>query len=287
MGLHVTTGETEQQGEINEGTPNLAGVTAEGDWVEESGSIDSDDDDPENEEGGPGDGGNDDDTPPETSKQETSKPKRKISAEKRISQLAYERTIWRQQAEEAQAALRSIQEATTSDQAHDAGGRLDPLDFASTEDYTRAVVDREMASRAKALEEQEKKLRVMQLADKGRQEYEDFDEIALNPTVPFTQHMNDAAMGDNWHKILYALGSEPEEARRIASLPPLQQAKEIGKIEIRVQSEKTKQITKAPAPPNTLRGKGQTTPTTTKLSRADLHAKWEKERVERIKKGYV
>jgi hypothetical protein len=59
--------------------------------------------------------------------------------------------------------------------------------------------------------------------------------------------------------VAYFLGSNPKEADRIARLPPILQAKEIGKIEARLASDPpVKKSSSAPSPisPVTARGSG-------------------------------
>jgi hypothetical protein len=68
--------------------------------------------------------------------------------------------------------------------------------------------------------------------------YDDFDEIVRGQETPFTTHMRDAALLlDLDHKnpgsageVLYKLGKNPEELKRISKLHPLEQAREMVKL---------------------------------------------------------
>ncbi len=68
--------------------------------------------------------------------------------------------------------------------------------------------------------------------------YDDFDDVVRGQDTPFTTHMRDAALLlDLDHKnlgsageVLYKLGKNPEELKRISKLHPLEQAREMVKL---------------------------------------------------------
>lgn len=67
--------------------------------------------------------------------------------------------------------------------------------------------------------------------DKGSDKYEDFDEVVRAQDAPFTPAMRDAALFiDNASDVLYKLGKNKEELKRIAGLHPLDQAREMVKL---------------------------------------------------------
>lgn len=67
--------------------------------------------------------------------------------------------------------------------------------------------------------------------DRASEKYEDFDDVVRHPDAPFTSTMRDYALTlDNAPEVLYKLGKNPEELKRIAKLPALQQAKEMSKL---------------------------------------------------------
>lgn len=88
--------------------------------------------------------------------------------------------------------------------------------------------------------------------------HEDFEEVAY--TAPISdqvaeqiRHMETGA------EVAYFLGKHPDEARRISGLSLFGQARELGKIEARLESASKnpgKKTTNAPNPPSTVKGKG-------------------------------
>ncbi len=86
-------------------------------------------------------------------------------------------------------------------------------------------------------------------AAKGNEKYEDFDEIVgdIKPTSPWSVAIMQAENADD---IAYFLGTHLKEAQRIASLDPVSQIREIGRLEAKLAADppKPKGISKAPAP---------------------------------------
>lgn len=61
----------------------------------------------------------------------------------------------------------------------------------------------------------------------------DFEAVAFQTTLPVSRTMGDAIMrSDVGPRVLYHLGSNPAEAERIAKLAPIDQIREVGKLEI-------------------------------------------------------
>ena len=208
--------------------------------------------------------------------------------QKRIDELTRKRreaerdaAYWRGKAESVP--------APTPEPAATPTTELDPDDFDTDSDYLRAVAkqvrDEIMAaanSREAALEIERDKADISKAYVKARAKYPDFEAVALNPAIQVTQNMFDASRGDNMGDVLYYLGKNPDEASRIASLPAVQQLKEIGKLEV-IIANKSKKSTKTPDPPRTVGG--GSSPSSKKeedMSRAELHAKWEADRRKRI-----
>ena len=97
----------------------------------------------------------------------------------------------------------------------------------------------------------------------AREKYDDFDQVAYNPKLTITEAMaetiRESTVGP---EIIYHLGSNPAEAKRIAQLSPLSQAKEIGKLEDKLSSNPpAKRTSSAPAPIVPVAGRGSSTPT--------------------------
>jgi len=94
--------------------------------------------------------------------------------------------------------------------------------------------------------------------EQARDKYQDFEQVAYNPKLPITTVMADTIRAsDVGPEVAYYLGTNIKETERIARLPPILQAKEIGKIEAKLaDNPPVKRTTSAPAPitPVTARG---------------------------------
>ncbi|KKM19297.1 hypothetical protein LCGC14_1657050 [marine sediment metagenome] len=176
---------------------------------------------------------------------------------------------------------------------------LKPEDFNTYEDFVdakvNAKVDARMGEINKKEEEKEEKEKAETNAKKkqfaearyaeSRKLHDDFDEVVLEPTtIPISQAMMDAATGDNLGEILYVLCKDSEKAYRIMNLPPLQAAREIGKIEAQIINPKktTKKTTSASDPPTYLGGTNTDQVPDSKKNKKALHEGWEKNRRARI-----
>ncbi len=83
-----------------------------------------------------------------------------------------------------------------------------------------------------------------------REKYDDYEQVAYNPTLPVTEVMAETIRAsDMGPELLYHLGTNPKEALRIARLSPFLQAKEIGRMEAKLAADPPKKKTStAPAP---------------------------------------
>lgn len=85
----------------------------------------------------------------------------------------------------------------------------------------------------------------------AQDKYDDFDDVVYSNSTHITPAMAEAIMdSDVGTEVAYFLGKNPEVARRIASLSPLAAAKEIGKIEAKLDDPKEAnvKVSSAPAP---------------------------------------
>lgn len=136
-----------------------------------------------------------------------------------------------------------------------APAEIPPADeFPSVEAYAEALA----AKKARELlEQQDMQRRQAELLDayhereeEARNKYEDFEQVAYNPRLPITTAMAEAIQAsDIGPDVAYFLGSNPKEAERISKLTPIQQAREIGRIEAKVASAPPVQKTTAAPPP--------------------------------------
>jgi hypothetical protein len=135
-----------------------------------------------------------------------------------------------------------------------------PDQFESVEAYAEA--------RAVALVEQREQQRqhsdiveaYHEKEEEARGKYDDFEQVAYNPKLTITDVMAQTIQSsDIGPDVAYFLGSNPKEANRIAKLAPFLQAKEIGRIEVKLaDSPPVKKASNAPAPftPVTARNSG-------------------------------
>jgi hypothetical protein len=139
-----------------------------------------------------------------------------------------------------------------------------PVDDYSAEANPDALVlqkAEEIIARREAAKQQFQALESYQEREEAaRDKYTDFEQVAYNPKLSITNVMAETIQSsDIGPELAYYLGSNPKDAHRIASLPPLSQAKEIGKIEAKLAAEPPmKKTTSAPAPitPVTARSSG-------------------------------
>ena len=129
-----------------------------------------------------------------------------------------------------------------------------PDDFESAQQYAEALAEQkaqELLARREAEAQQAAILESYKdREEEARDRYEDFEQVAYNPSLPVTDVMAQAIQAsDIGPEVIYYLGSNPKEASRISRLPPVLQAKEIGKIEVNLTSNPpVKKTSTAPAP---------------------------------------
>jgi hypothetical protein len=144
---------------------------------------------------------------------------------------------------------------------------LRPEQFGSYDDYAEALAERkaeDLLARREAERQQQSMLEQYHDREEAtRDKYDDFDQVAYNPNLPVTEYMAQSIQAsDVGPDVLYWLGSNPKEADRIARLPPLLQAKEIGKIEVTLSSNPpVRKTSTAPAPINPVTPRASGAPT--------------------------
>jgi len=202
----------------------------------------------------------------------TAQPKRK-GVGKRIDELTHqrrsaerERDYWREMA------MKGGQPQPEKSAPVEAPGEApNPLSFDSEAEYQKAMdewidqrTEYKLSQREKQAQEaqtQQEKQEIVKSWEKRQNQYadskDDYYEVALNPDLPITDAMGDAiTTSDNGPEVLYWLGSNPQEAARIAGLSAFAAAREIGRIEARFNGPPAKKTTKAPPPINPLSGAG-------------------------------
>ena len=143
--------------------------------------------------------------------------------------------------------------------------------FESTDAYAEALALRKaeelLAQRDRQKEQAEIVEAYSEREEKARDKYDDFEDVVYNPKLRITDVMAETIQySDLGPDLAYWLGSNPKEAERIARLSPIMQAREIGKIEVRLSDNPpVKKTTSAPTPisPVTARSSGSPSHDTT------------------------
>lgn len=146
-----------------------------------------------------------------------------------------------------------------------------PEQFESYDKYLVALAKHDIRKENRAADEQrrrdasaerarERQQTFRERCDEAADRYEDFQEVAFDNSVQVTPAMGEVIMeSDKGPDLAYWLGSHPDEASRIAKLPPLAAARELGKIEAKLSVPTPRKTTKAPDPVKTVGGKGAAT----------------------------
>jgi len=167
--------------------------------------------------------------------------------------------------------------------------------FNSPEEYADLLAERKaeelLARREQARMQSETLEAFHDREEEARNKYDDFEQVAYNPKLPITNEMAQTIQSSEvGPDMAYYLGSNPKEAERISRLSPLQQAKELGKIEAKLADNPVvKKTSSAPAPiaPITARSSGSPATDTTdpRSIKSMSTSEWiEAERQRQIKK---
>lgn len=155
-----------------------------------------------------------------------------------------QRRLARQKAEQADQPRQPAKEAPKPDQ------------FKTAQEYIDAVsdwkADQKVAERAQRQQQTSTVNTFQERAEQARDKYPDFDKVVGNDDLiigePSAQAILESKIGP---EIAYHLGKNPQESERIARLSPLAQAREIGKIEAKLEAnlpQGKKAVTSAPEP---------------------------------------
>jgi hypothetical protein len=144
-------------------------------------------------------------------------------------------------------------------------------EFESPEAYAEALAvqkaEKLLADRERQKQQAEVLDRYHDLEEQAPDKYDDFEQVAYNPSLKITAVMAETIQAsDLGPDVAYYLGANPKEADRISKLSPFLQAKEIGRVEAKLAAEPpTKRTTSAPPPitPVTSRSSGNPTYDTT------------------------
>lgn len=187
------------------------------------------------------------------------KPKKKGGFQKRINQLT--RTV-----RELERQLESVQRSATQQSAKTEENEPKLEDYDDYGKYSKAVAQWEVKKAkielASASQEEVNRVLRMRQEDDFRnrleaysEKNEDFEE-AVQEVAPLIRGAALEALMDSRHapEIIHHLAKNPEDAERLSTLSPLAAAREIGKIEARLESKPIKKTTSAPPPAKTVSG---------------------------------
>ena len=137
-------------------------------------------------------------------------------------------------------------------------------DFDDYEDYRLAKAIHSHSSAQTASQEKqltaketelEGQLKAQKAAEFGQQmeqargRYQDFDAVVFNPNAPISPDVaNIISESEVGADLAYFLGSNPETAREISSLSPIEAARHLGRIEATLTAPQPKTETTAPKP---------------------------------------
>ncbi len=140
---------------------------------------------------------------------------------------------------------------------------IDPYDDPEAYATARAQqLAEQMVREREAQREREQTFETYQeRVEKAQERYDDYDQVAHNRNLDVTDVMFETLQqSELGPEILYALGSDPAEARRISRLNPFLQAKEIGRLEAKLAAAPppARKASSAPPPITPLTAKGAT-----------------------------
>lgn len=157
------------------------------------------------------------------------------------------------------------------------------------EPLTQAEIDRRIEARAEqVVSKREFDARCGALVDNGTKEFgADFDkaiktlgslQAIVDEKGEFTDFARAIVDTEVPHKLMKHLGDNPDEAARILLLSPLQQAREIGRLEVRLSTQPAAEpnVSKAPPPPSHVGSRN--TATSSAPSAKDDVATWMRKR---------
>lgn len=183
------------------------------------------------------------------------KPPKKTRSQRRIERQAKELKELREEME----ALKQESKPKAKEEAKEP----DPSDFEEYEEYEKALED---FKKPKPKEEEKKPSaydkRIAEMTEDGREEYEDFDTLVTAPDLALTQDLLKEILDtDNPSDTLYYLANNKDLTKKVSSMDAKGRAKELLKIEIKLENktvEPQKKVTAAPEPINPLNGGSET-----------------------------
>jgi len=171
-----------------------------------------------------------------------------------FTQEELDKIVAKEKAKAERAAERRLREAQQT-QAVVPSEPPKPDDYETAADYIEALsdwkADQKVAQQAAQERQKTVNTTFAEREEAARDKYEDFDDVVytddLTITPAMAQVIKTSEVGPD---VAYYLGKNPKEAERIARLDPLAQARELGKIEVKVSDTPApvKKVSSAPDP---------------------------------------
>ena len=136
-------------------------------------------------------------------------------------------------------------------------------------------------AKEKQIQQQKQAQEFQSKLNEARTRYSDFDAVAFDPSVPYSDPMTELVMNsENAIDLAYHLGQNKQDAFRIAQLDPVSAAREIGRLEVQLSIPKPKTVTDAPQPTGSVGHKETVTQDPSKMTTAEW-MQWRNQQVNR------
>ena len=186
---------------------------------------------------------------------------------KTFTQEELDKIIAKEKAKVERAIRREMSQAAKEPPVTSTSEPPDPKNFTSYLDYADALAEHKVAVKLAEREAHQRQKTVVdahaEREEAAREKYSDYQDVVHRDDLLISDYMADVIMSsDVGPEVAYHLGKHPEEAARIHGLPPLQQAKEIGRLEASFSNNPApvKKVSSAPEPIKPLNSRS-TTPT--------------------------
>lgn len=142
-------------------------------------------------------------------------------------------------------------------------------------EYVNNIVEQRLAQKEAERRQQQAAAEFQRRQAEARAAHPDYDEVLLSSDMPVSQALQQVLLtSEQGPAIMYQLAKNPAELARISALPPLDAAREIGRLEAKASSTATpktttKSATRPPAPPTSVNGSTSSTRRLEDLSIAD------------------
>ena len=224
---------------------------------------------------------------PEKKPEEVKTPK---GVQKRVDELTRQRNDERRLNERLLAIVeKSVSSGSTPKTEQAPSGPPRREDFETFETYLEAKADFQVAKQVSEIGARAERQRQQQEATQreaswtqrmkeAEAKHEDFADVVFSEDLAITPVMAEAMKtSEVGQDVVYHLGKNPSEAKRIAGLDPVAQVREIGKIEAQLTNKPARQPSRAPTPIEPVGGGKTGVGDPSVMSQAEYEARRKKE----------